>query len=128
MKEYFEYFVLIHLLFFLINIQDWSDFYGEDKIGEQILTMIARGENSVQTVFTKGCIYVKNSIFENITEAENGGGILINSTDSNSKFLIEDTQFNYCSALQSGGAVYAANSNIVMSRVCVVLHVQIMID
>ena len=110
--------VFILCIKLICYLTDWSAFYGESVQEGQKIVIEAKGKNAVQAVFTKGNIYIKSSIFENITEAENGGGILFNGTDSSDKLLIEETQFNFCHAQLSGGAVYSNNCNLVMNGVC----------
>ena len=100
------------------NFQDWEDFYGNNSDYGQQLTIFADGPKSYQTVYDKGSIYIKNSLFSNITSADYGGAIKFQTGISSSQFLVEDSQFNFCYAQQSGGALYIKGTNSVLSRVC----------
>ena len=99
-------------------MKGWNDFYTDVENNESFIQIIAKAPFAKQSCFTEGNIYIRNSLFDNLTGALYGGAIFVNSTDYDAKFLIEDSQFNYCHAQESGGALYIKNCNSVMNYVC----------
>ena len=91
----------------IIKFCAWDDFY-ETENETQKEQIYIFGDYSSRRPYEKGRVYVTNSVFDSLEEQENGGGIYFNTTDSDSKLLVEDTQFVKCIAHRSGGGVYKA--------------------
>ena len=101
-----------------IYFLDWEEFYDSENETQKEQIYIF-GEYSSRRSYNKGRVYVINSVFENLTEQQNGGGIYFKSSDENSKLLVEDSQFVNCITQFSGGGIYKAESGYcVLHRVC----------
>ena len=101
-----------------IHLNDWDEFFGEENETQKEQIYIFGSESSRRS-YGKGRVYVINSVFEDLEEQERGGGIYFNSTDANSKLLVEDSQFVNCVTHLSGGGIYRVeNGSTVLHRVC----------
>ena len=101
------------------RIYSWEDFYIEEDKTNLALTYIAFTAKE-NIVLKSGSVYVKNSFFESLEQADFGGGLNFNATGSNenARILIEDSAFINCSAINSGGGIYIKNAETVISKVC----------
>ena len=99
--------------------RSWEEYYGEDTSPTQIEQFIINGSDSTRRTYERGKVYVKNSLFEGLTQAEYGGGICFETNDATSELLIEDSQFVRCSAIKRGGGIYKYNEgHCILVRVC----------